>query len=139
MTIPFPQLTQQGWHKGVEAYSAFDGYITPGTAPEQCPTDLPPIQYRAMKELLRANGITHVVISGLATDYCVASTALSALSARFKVAIVNSAVQGMTAGDSTEVKDKVIALGGAVIGRKKASAINSTMDWEDELAAWLAK
>ncbi|HEU0168727.1 MAG TPA: nicotinamidase [Chloroflexota bacterium] len=45
-----------------------------------------------LTERLRARGITRVVVCGLATDYCVRATALEALSAGFRAAVVTDAV-----------------------------------------------
>lgn len=59
----------QGWHKDVEGYSAFDGYLTDVSNPADPPTepDLQPA--RKIVKYLRDQGITKVVVAGLAADY----------------------------------------------------------------------
>ena len=64
-----------------DAYSGFDG------------TDL--------AQLLREAGITHVIVGGLATDYCVKATVLDALGAGFDVTVLRDAIAAVDveAGD----------------------------------------
>ncbi|MEY2451065.1 MAG: nicotinamidase/pyrazinamidase [Acidimicrobiaceae bacterium] len=45
-----------------------------------------------LAELLRSQDVTHVVIVGLATDYCVRATALDAIDLGFRVTVVRAAV-----------------------------------------------
>ena len=73
-----------------EAYSGFEG------------TDL--------AEDLRKQGMRHVFIGGLATDYCVKNTVLDALGLGFDVILLEDAIRGVevTAGDSDKaVRDMV--------------------------------
>ncbi|RLF31484.1 MAG: amidase [Thermoplasmata archaeon] len=48
-----------------------------------------------MDEILKRNGITKVVIYGIATDYCVKATAIDAANAGYKVMVVESLCRGV--------------------------------------------
>jgi nicotinamidase/pyrazinamidase len=69
-----------------------------------------------LEELLRANGVDHVTIGGIATDYCVKNTALDALRLGFGVTVDRDAVRRVEveAGDSERALDEIRAAGGAV-------------------------
>jgi len=63
-----------------------------------------------LAEDLRKQGIRHVFIGGLATDYCVKNTVLDALDLGFDVILLEDAIRGVevTAGDSDKaVRDMV--------------------------------
>ena len=49
---------------------------------------------------LRDRGITHLVVGGLATDYCVKHSVLDALSAGLRVTILDDAIAGVDPEDS---------------------------------------
>jgi nicotinamidase/pyrazinamidase len=68
-------------HKGSNGEDGYSGFTMrdPVTA-EEIPTEL--------EELLRLRGIERVVISGLATDYCVKATALDAARLGFGVTVL---------------------------------------------------
>jgi len=119
----------QGYHKGIESYSAFDGFLTSGQNPAPCPDDIPPKDSQ-VTAYLRNHGITKVVVTGLATDYCVAATAVSALDDKFDVALVTPACRGITPDGSSAACEKIRARGGVVVEGE---------GWEERLAAWLAK
>ena len=69
-----------------------------------------------LEELLRAQGVDHVTIGGIATDYCVKNTALDALRLGFGVTVDSAAVRGVevTPGDSELALDEIRAAGGQV-------------------------
>jgi nicotinamidase/pyrazinamidase len=69
-----------------------------------------------LEELLRANGVDHVTIGGIATDYCVKNTALDALRLGFGVTVDRGAVRGVDVepGDSERALDEIRAAGGSV-------------------------
>jgi nicotinamidase-related amidase len=73
-----------------------------------------------------------VVVTGLATDYCVAATALSALTNNLQVAVVVPACRAIADPAAEEVFDKIQALGGIVIGR------HGDPHWQIQLESWLA-
>lgn len=52
-------------------------------------------QPSCLDDILRSNGITHVYITGINTDYCVFATALDAFYARYAVFVVEDAVSSI--------------------------------------------
>ncbi|UCH64270.1 MAG: bifunctional nicotinamidase/pyrazinamidase [Fidelibacterota bacterium] len=76
-----------------DAYSGFEG------------TDL--------AALLEQAGVDHIVICGLATDYCVKATALDGLKAGLGVTVVEDAIRGVEVqpGDSQKALDEMQAAG----------------------------
>jgi nicotinamidase/pyrazinamidase len=82
LAIPHAALViRKGFHKDVDSYSAFteaDGKTTTGLA-----------------AYLKARGIKRVYVAGLATDFCVAWTALDARKAGFDVYVVEDACRGI--------------------------------------------
>ncbi len=70
-----------------DSYSAFDGTVPDGTM---------------LEKFLEAQGIEHLYIGGLATDYCVKATALEGLLIGKKVTILTDAIAGveLEPGDS---------------------------------------
>jgi nicotinamidase/pyrazinamidase len=69
-----------------------------------------------LEELLRAHGVDHVTIGGIATDYCVKNTALDALRLGFGVTVDSAAVRGVEVapGDSERALDEIRAARGQV-------------------------
>ena len=82
LAIPQAQLViRKGFHKDTDSYSAFteaDGKTSTGLA-----------------AYLKARGIKEVYVAGLATDFCVAWTALDARKAGFKAAVIEDASRGI--------------------------------------------
>jgi nicotinamidase/pyrazinamidase len=77
---------RKGMNPGVDSYSAFveaDGKTTTGLA-----------------GLLDARGVKRVFVCGLATDYCVAYSALDARAAGFEVFVVEDACRAIDANNS---------------------------------------
>jgi nicotinamidase/pyrazinamidase len=74
-------IIRKGFHAGVDSYSAFqeaDRKTTTGLA-----------------AYLKARGITDVHVCGLATDFCVAWTALDAIAAGFEVTVHEAACRAI--------------------------------------------
>jgi nicotinamidase/pyrazinamidase len=69
-----------------------------------------------LEELLRARGVDHVTIGGIATDYCVKNTALDALRLGFSVTVDRDAVRGVevSEGDSERALEEIRAAGGSL-------------------------
>ena len=69
-----------------------------------------------LEELLRAHGVDHVTIGGIATDYCVKNTALDALRLGFGVTVDREAVRGVEVepGDSERALEEIREAGGDV-------------------------
>jgi nicotinamidase/pyrazinamidase len=82
LAIPQAELIiRKGFHKDVDSYSAFleaDGKTTTGLA-----------------AYLKSRKIRHLFVAGLATDFCVAWTALDARKAGFDVYVVEDACRGI--------------------------------------------
>ena len=82
LRVPQAQLIlRKGFHRDVDSYSAFmeaDRTTSTGLA-----------------AYLHARGITQLVLCGLATDYCVAWSALDARAAGFEVAVVEDACRAI--------------------------------------------
>jgi nicotinamidase/pyrazinamidase len=82
LKLPTAQLIiRKGYHQSTDSYSAFveaDGKTSTGLA-----------------AYLKAHGIDTVYVTGLATDFCVAWTALDARKAGFKAAVIEDATRGI--------------------------------------------
>jgi len=82
LALPTAQvIIRKGFHKDTDSYSAFteaDGKTTTGLA-----------------AYLKARGVKSVYVCGLATDFCVAWTALDARKAGFKAAVIEDATRGI--------------------------------------------
>lgn len=67
-----------------------------------------------MDRILKGNGIQKVIVYGVATDYCVKATAVDAVDAGYKVAVVEGLCKGVapetTAAALKEMKQKGIAV-----------------------------
>ena len=79
-------IVPKGTVTGVDSYSGFasnDGF-------SEC-TEL--------EAKLKAKGVTHVIVVGLAFEYCVAFTALDAAKCGFEVCVMRSGTKGISAAD----------------------------------------
>lgn len=81
LDIPHAQLViRKGYRGEVDSYSAFN-------EADRLPTGL--------AGYLRERGIGRIAVVGLATDFCVAWTAMDARSAGFKVSVIEKACRGI--------------------------------------------
>ena len=60
-------------------------------------------------EFLRANGVSTVLVGGLATDYCVCTTALQLRRAGFEVIVNLGACRGITEQTCAQAEAKLLA------------------------------
>ena len=99
LKLPSAQLIiRKGYHKGVDSYSAFE------EADRKTPTGL--------AGYLKARGIKTVFVTGLATDFCVAWTALDARKAGFETYVVEDACRGIdTQGSLAKAWDDMAKAG----------------------------
>ena len=82
LKLPSAQLIiRKGYHKGVDSYSAFE------EADRRTPTGL--------GGYLKQRGIKTVFVTGLATDFCVAWTALDARKAGFEAYVIEDATRAI--------------------------------------------
>lgn len=79
-------VIRKGFHSHVDSYSAFL------EADRRTPTGL--------AGYLRERGLTRLFLAGLATDFCVAWSALDARAAGFETVLVEDAVRGIDLGGS---------------------------------------
>ena len=96
--------------KGSNGEDGYSGFTTrdPSTGITR-PTEL--------DGLLRARGIERVVVTGLATDYCVKATALDALRLGFETSVLEGAIAAvdLQPGDGAGALDEMRAAGATLI------------------------
>ena len=97
-TDPAQLIVRKGFRAGIDSYSAFfeNDHRTP----------------TGLEGYLRARGITAVTLVGLATDFCVAYSALDAAKLGFSVTLLESACRAIDLnGSFAEAKAKCLAAG----------------------------
>jgi nicotinamidase/pyrazinamidase len=108
LAIPKAQLIiRKGFHQGTDSYSAFmeaDGKTSTGLA-----------------AYLKARGIDTVYVCGLATDFCVAWTALDARKAGFRASVIEDASRGIDLNGSLKAAWAQMTKAG--VGRIQSSDI----------------
>jgi nicotinamidase/pyrazinamidase len=89
-------VVDAGYRPELEGYSGFEE------------TDL--------EEVLRKHGIERVTVVGLATDYCVRSTALDALRTGFEVVVDPEGTRGIDVqqGDSERALEELVEAGATI-------------------------
>jgi nicotinamidase/pyrazinamidase len=82
-------------------YSAFEGRTDEGTR---------------LGDVLRARGVTHLYVGGLATDYCVKQSVLDALAQGFRVTVLGDSISGVDVqpGDSGRAIEEMRGRGAAI-------------------------
>jgi nicotinamidase/pyrazinamidase len=109
LAIPHAQLVvRKGYHPRVDSYSTFveaDGRHTTGLA-----------------GYLRERGIERVFLCGLATDFCVAWSAVDARKAGFEVTVVDDACRAIDTGGSLAAAGRDMAAAGVARIRSEALA-----------------
>jgi nicotinamidase/pyrazinamidase len=70
-----------------------------------------------LAEVLREQGVDHVYIAGLATDYCVKNTVLDAVREGFDVTVVTDAIRGIDVkpGDSERAVEEMMGAGAEIV------------------------
>ena len=99
-TDPSDIIVRKGTDPRVDSYSAF--------------YDNQKLNQTSLLSELRARGVTHVFVTGLALDVCVAFTALHAAEEGFVTTVVADACAGVTADGIAEKKDAFARAGIAV-------------------------
>jgi nicotinamidase/pyrazinamidase len=99
-------IVTKGTSRDDDGYSAFEGTV-PGRGP--------------FADDLRARGVTHLVVGGLATDYCVRTTVLDALAQGLSVQVVEDAIRAVDVapGDGQRALDEMRAAGAEVVQSAK--------------------
>ena len=96
----FVAIVQKGKDRRYDSYSGFQddgGVIT------------------EMNEILKKNGVTELIIYGLATDYCVKATAIDAADAGYKVTVVEGLSKGVAPDTTIEALNEMKARGITII------------------------
>ncbi len=99
LTLPDQQnIVTKGDSPEDQGYSAFEGHFLDGTT---------------LAGRLGRDGVEHLYVGGLATDYCVRASALDALKAGFEVTLLLDAVRGveLKPGDSEQAIHEMCAAG----------------------------
>ena len=82
LSVPRAQLViRKGWHKEVDSYSAF--------------LEADRVTRTGLDAYLRAHGVKRVFVCGLATDFCVAWTALDARKLRLRAVVIEDACRAI--------------------------------------------
>ena len=97
-------LISKGDDPARDGYSAFDGHTSSGTA---------------LLHDLRDRHVTTLYIAGIATDYCVKTTALDAVQAGIDVRVLTDAITGIDvrAGDVRRALDEMTRAGAKMVER----------------------
>jgi nicotinamidase/pyrazinamidase len=99
LKLPTAQLIiRKGFHKDMDSYSAFE------EADHKTPTGL--------AGYLKARGVKTVFVAGLATDFCVAWTAMDARKAGFEVYVIEDATRAIDLNGSLAAAWKQMAAKG---------------------------
>jgi nicotinamidase/pyrazinamidase len=100
-TEPAQLIVRKGFRAGIDSYSAF--FENDQTTPT------------GLEGYLRNRGVTAVTLVGLATDYCVAYSALDAARLGFRATVLQGACRAIDLnGSLAEARDKVRAAGVAL-------------------------
>ena len=96
--------------------SEYDYFVWKGVEPDMhpygaCFHDLQDRLSTGAIEFLRASGVTTVLVGGLATDYCVCTTALQLRRAGFMVIVNLGACRGITPETCAQAEEKLLASG----------------------------
>ena len=100
-TDPAHLIVRKGFRPEIDSYSAFfeNDHVTP----------------TGLDGYLRSRGVTAVTLVGLATDYCVAYSALDAARLEFKATVLEGATRAIDlSGSLSEARDKMRAAGVAL-------------------------
>ena len=98
----------------------YDFFVWKGVEPDMhpygaCFHDLDERRSTGVIEWLRSKGITHVLVGGLATDYCVKQTALQLAGAGFQVLLNLAACRGIAAETTEQALGTLHAAGVTVL------------------------
>src|SRR5579884_1548790 len=93
-------IISKGTSPDEDALSAFEGTLADG---------------RRLDEALRSLGVRHLLVGGLATDYCVRATALDALRSGFEVSVLVDASRAVNLqpNDAERAMEEMLAAGAA--------------------------
>ena len=98
----------------------YDFFVQKGVEPDlhpygACYNDLAGRQSTGVIEFLKINGIKTVIVGGLATDYCVKTTALQLCAAGFRVVVNLNACRGIAPDTVSAAIDEMACAGVTVV------------------------
>ena len=101
-------IISKGSETDADSYSAFDGRGT---------------DENTLAKILKALQVQHLYIGGLATDYCIRSSALDARKEGFAVTVLSDAIAGVevVAGDSEKALDEMRRVGVTICSTDEAA------------------
>lgn len=100
-TAPADLILRKGFRAGIDSYSAFF------ENDQGTPTGL--------EGYLRTRGVSHVTLVGLATDFCVAYSAIDAARLGFGVTVIESACRAIDLDGSLEAQREAMTDAGVVL------------------------
>ena len=108
-------MVTKGSEPDADGYSAFDG-ITPTGA--------------SLRATLKALNLRHLVLCGLATDYCVRASVVDAMGFGFDVSLVQDAIAAVNreAGDGDAAVRQLRSAGANIVGTDDALALLDSND-----------
>lgn len=115
MLGPDAIVVTKGSEPDADGYSAFDG-ITPTGA--------------SLRATLKALNLRHLVLCGLATDYCVRASVVDAMGFGFDVSLVQDAIAAVNreAGDGDAAVRQLRSAGANIVGTDDALALLDSND-----------
>lgn len=98
----------------------YDFFVWKGIEPDMhpygaCYHDLANTRSTGVIEWLRARGVSHVILGGLATDYCVKTTVLQLCDAGFNVVVNLAACRGIAPDTVAEAQQAMQAAGAVFV------------------------
>ena len=98
-------IIKKGTQSDVDSYSAFF---------DNCK-----LTKTLLDEELKARNITDLYICGLATDVCVAATAIDGFELNYRIVIIDDACKGVDVDDISTTKKELINTGAIIINSKQ--------------------
>lgn len=106
--------------EGLPHPADYDYFVWKGVEPDMhpygaCYHDLADTRSTGVIEWLRAMGVSHILVGGLATDYCVRTTVMQLLKAGFEVVVNLAACRGIAADTTAAATDEMRKAGARFI------------------------
>jgi nicotinamidase/pyrazinamidase len=101
---PGAVIVSKGQDRKDDGYSAFEGTTAEG---------------RRLPDDLRVRNVTHLIVGGLATDYCVRASVLDACRAGFRVTVVTDAVAGIGQDDTARALREMKEAGARLLSSRE--------------------
>lgn len=111
--------------KGLPHPIDYDYFVWKGVEPDlhpygACYHDLANSRSTGVIEFLQARQVTTIIAGGLATDYCVKTTVLQLLAAKFNVIVNLAACRGLNHDSSEAAKAEMVKRGAILIDNSQA-------------------